>query len=205
MNHIFLNHAKRIHAIAQAGLHYTESDYDRDRYAELLDLSRQMLAELTDIKVEKIADFFAGEDGYPTPKVDIRAVVIRDDQILMVKEKIDGCWSLPGGWADVGYTPAAVAEKETLEEAGLEVKASRLLAILDKSEHKHPPDFFYTYKIFILCEIIGGEVTAGMETTDAGFFALTELPILSENRITLAQIEMMFDLYRNSDKPAIFD
>jgi ADP-ribose pyrophosphatase YjhB (NUDIX family) len=135
-------------------------------------------------------------NGYRTPKVDVRAVIFNDrDEILMVKERVDSRWSLPGGWCDVGYTPTETVEKEVLEEAGLRVKATRLLAIFDKKCHDHPEDLFYAYKIFVECEPENYKVTTGMETLDVGFFAQDHLPELSTPRNTAGQIHKMFDFH----------
>ena len=116
---------KQIQAIAYAGLEYCENDFDRERYEELRKLSQLLLAEITDTPLEKIQNLFANEVGYQTPKVDVRAVVFKENKILMVKEKIDGRWSIPGGWADIGYSPSEIAIKEAREEAGAEVARRR--------------------------------------------------------------------------------
>jgi len=138
-----LSIAKRLQSIAQAGIFYSEDmPFDRERYEEISELSVQMLTNLTDEPIEKIGNLFTQErNGYQTPKVDIRAVIFNESgEILMVKEKVDGCWSLPGGWADVGYTPSEVAVKEVREETGLEVKTVKILAVIDKRNHLHPPE-----------------------------------------------------------------
>jgi ADP-ribose pyrophosphatase YjhB (NUDIX family) len=133
-------------------------------------------------------------NGYRTPKVDVRCVVFNEgDEILMVKERVDGRWSLPGGWCDVGYTPVEVAEKEAYEEAGIRVKADRVLAIFDKKCHDHPEDLFYAYKIFIECQAEDFAISTGMETLDVGFFPQDGLPELSTPRNTEYQISRMFD------------
>ena len=194
----WLDIAKRIQAIAQAGLTYAESGYDQERYAELQTISLQILQKLTEEPIGKLRELFTNEVGYQTPKVDVRSVVFEEGKILMVREKIDGCWSLPGGWADVGYTPKEVAVKETWEETGLIVEAERLLAVLDKKQHPHPPSPFYTYKIFVLCRVTGGVLTQGLvETSEVGFFDEHHLPELSLDRITSSQIRLMFELVRN--------
>jgi ADP-ribose pyrophosphatase YjhB (NUDIX family) len=166
------------------------------------------LGQLTDEPIEKIGNLFTQErDGYQTPKVDIRAVVFNESgEILMVKEKVDGCWSLPGGWADVGYTPAEVAVKEVQEETGLDVKTVRVLGIFDKRNHPHPPEGWYVYKIFILCEKIGGQISKDTtETSDIQYFSLENLPPLSEPRNVFSQIKMMFDYRNNPEKAVYFD
>ena len=205
MKNSWLTTAQRIQAIAQAGLTYGESKYDLERYQELRALSDAMFSEYTNTPLEKITALFDKEIGYQTPKVDVRGVVFKDDKLLMVRETIDGCWSIPGGWADVGYSPGETATKEIQEEAGITVKPVRLLAVLDKKYHDHPPTPFYTYKIFLLCEHISGEPTVGMETSDVGFFGQDEIPPLSEERLTAAQVHMLFAFHQNPSQEAIFD
>ena len=202
-----LSIAKRLQSIAQAGIFYSEDiPFDRERYEEISELSVQMLSNLTDEPIEKIGNLFTQErNGYQTPKVDIRAVIFNESgEILMVKEKVDGCWSLPGGWADVGYTPSEVAVKEVREETGLEVKTIRILAVIDKRNHLHPPEGWYVYKIFILCEKIGGNIlTDTTETSDVQYYSLETLPPLSESRNVYSQIKMMFE-YRDDLNKAVY-
>ena len=186
--------AKRIQALAENGQHYSESDYDLDRYREMDKISRQMLGLFTQMDIKQIDAIIPENNGYRTPKVDVRAVIFnKEGEILMVKEMADNNWSLPGGWADVGFTPAEIAEKETFEEAGMKVKAQRILAVLDKKCWDHPEDLYYAYKIFIECESLDSTLKTGYETSEAGFFGLDKLPELSEPRNTREQIKLMFD------------
>lgn len=197
--------AKKIQAIAQTGLEYGKDVYDIERYEALRELSVDILASYTFESREKIRMSFAGDKGYCTPKVDIRGVVFRDGQILLVREKIDGKWSLPGGWADIGYSPSEVAVKEIREESGFLTKPVRLLAVLDKKFHGHPPEPYHIYKIFILCEIEGGAAAGGLETSQVAFFKEDELPELSVERNTEKQIRTMFEFLRNPEKAVILD
>jgi len=199
MKYPWLELSRELQSIAQAGLTFGENKYDIDRYEQLMHISQKIISDFTDIEYEKVEHIFKMEKGYLTPKVDVRGVVIRDDKILMVKETIDNRWSLPGGWADVGYTPKEIAVKEVHEESGMKVKAGRLLAVWDKKCHSHPPDINYVYKIFIHCEEVDGEISPGMETSDVGFFGLDELPELSTPRNTKEQIEIVFRKVINSD------
>ena len=188
--------AKRVQAIAENGLHYTENDYDQERYGDLEDISTQMISLVTNLSHETIKLATPEKNGYRTPKIDVRCVIFNtQDEVLMVKERVDSCWSLPGGWCDVGYTPTEVAEKEAFEEAGIKVKAGRVLAIFDKKCHAHPEDLFYTYKIFIECEPENLEISTGMETLDVGFFKQDQIPELSTPRNTTYQIDKMFDFH----------
>ena len=189
----WLEWARQIQSIAQAGLAFTENQYDIDRYNQLRDLSVEIMSEYTGVSTEKIRDLFANETGYQTPKVDIRAAVFKDDTILMVREKIDGKWSLPGGWADVNATVKESAVKECFEEAGAKVVPGRIISISyanRQNELKHP---FSVYKIFVECKLVEHQFSANTETLESGFFALDELPELSSNRNTFGQIKLCFE------------
>ncbi len=188
--------AKQVQAQAENGLHFSENDFDLDRYQILEEISLRMLTLITGLPAETIEVATPERNGYRTPKVDVRAVIFNDrDEILMVKERVDSRWSLPGGWCDVGYTPTETAEKEAEEEAGIKVKVNRLLAVFDKKCHDHPEDLFYAYKIFLECEAENYEISTGMETLDVGFFKQDELPKLSTPRNTAGQIHKMFDFH----------
>lgn len=197
MSPFWLETAKKLQALAQTGLFYSSNPYDRERYEQIDELCKALMNHYSEADAERIKTYFTGDDGYITPKTDIRAVVTNDDKILMVQEKADEKWSLPGGWADIGYTPYEVAVKECFEETGLVVAPVRLLAVMDKKCHPHPVSPFYSYKIFIQCAIVSGNLTAGMETLDAKFFSIDELPELSSDRITKNQIEIVLERYNN--------
>jgi ADP-ribose pyrophosphatase YjhB (NUDIX family) len=202
----FFERLKRIQALAEIGLEYNHSAYDKERYKEIQEICFEMLSALTDTPVLKIQPVMLEENGYKTPKVDVRAVVFNaEGKILLVQEKVDNCWSLPGGWADVGYTPSQIAEKECFEEAGLIVKKSRLLAVMDKTAQKMPPEFEYVYKLFIRCEPMGNELNPGEETLDAQWFAEDKLPVLSTPRNIESQIHLMFQYYRNATREVFLD
>lgn len=206
MQHWFFEKLKRIQALAKAGLNFSENVYDLERFEELHQLSLEMMAHLSDEKPEKLQLFYEGTTNYPTPKVDVRAVVFKEDKLLMVREKTDGLWSLPGGWADIGFSPSEVAVKEVQEESGLEVQSIRLLAVLDRSRHAHPPSVFYIYKLFILCKLTGkGELRPGSEIEDVAYFSPLALPTLSKGRITQEQIQLMVQLSQQENAAVLMD
>ncbi|MCM3773863.1 NUDIX hydrolase [Priestia aryabhattai] len=205
MEHKWLDWAKQLQSIAQAGLAYSKDIYDVERFELIRDISVEMLSQQTGMEMTVIKDLFASETGYATPKVDIRAVIFKDNKILMVKENSDGSWSLPGGWADIGLTPSEVAVKEVKEESGFDVKAVKLLAVTDMKCHPHPPSPFHIYKMFIQCEIIGGQPMKGVETSAVEFFAENKLPPLSIARNTQTQIEMIFKHLYNPKEPVYLD
>ncbi|MFE7082901.1 NUDIX hydrolase [Priestia megaterium] len=197
--------AKQLQSIAQTGLTYSKDIYDLERFELIRNISVEMMAQQTGMDKTVIKDLFANETGYATPKVDVRAAVFKNNQILMVKEKSDGKWSLPGGWADIGLTPSEVAVKEVEEESGFHVKAIKMLGVLDMKCHPHPPSPYHIYKMFIQCELVGGKPTKGIETSEVNFFAEDELPPLSISRNTKEQIEMAFKYLYAPQKSTYFD
>ncbi|MCI0764284.1 NUDIX hydrolase [Bacillus sp. TL12] len=201
----WIDWVKQIQAIAQAGLTYSKDVYDIERFGQLRDLSVTMMSHYTKTDWEVVEKLFANETGYQTPKVDIRAVVYKDDKLLFVKETSDGKWALPGGWADVGYTPTEVAAKEVWEETGYKVDHFRLLAVFDKEKYFPSPAATHVYKIFIGCEIVGGEKQTGIETEEVNFFGENEIPELSTARNTEWQIKEMFACMKDRNKNAILD
>jgi ADP-ribose pyrophosphatase YjhB (NUDIX family) len=205
MNFQWLELAKKLQSIAQAGLTYSSNKYDIERFQQIKSLSLEIISHFSQTKMDRLTDLFSNEQGYPTPKVDVRGVVFKENAILMVREEVDGRWSLPGGWAEIGLSPGEIVIKEIKEESGYESRPKRILAVLDKNKHLHPPSPFHTYKIFIECEIIGGQPRAGMETTAVDFFDQTNLPELSVDRNTIEQIEMIFSFLEDPFRPALFD
>jgi len=197
--------ARRIQAIAQIGLAYATSPYDVERYTELSAIAASMMAGPEPDRIALATRLFASGTGYATPKVDVRAAVFQNNRILLVRESEDGCWSLPGGWAEVGQSAAESVEREVLEESGYIVKAVKLLACWDRDKHPHPPIPFHAYKLVFHCAPVGGAPHANSETTAAGFFPEDQLPPLSLTRILPEQIRFIFESLRNPDAPAAFD
>lgn len=201
----WLEWAKQLQSIAQAGLTYSKDKYDIERFEMIRDISLEMLSKQTEVDQTIIKELFANESGYATPKVDVRAVVFKDNEILMVKEETDEAWALPGGWGDIGLSPSEVAVKEVQEESGFEVQATKLIGIIDKNFHPHPHSAYHVYKIFIQCDITGGEPKTGMETSAVDFFTENELPPLSIARNTEWQIQMAFKHLHHPQLPVYFD
>jgi ADP-ribose pyrophosphatase YjhB (NUDIX family) len=192
----FLNEIKRLKALADTGLVYAKSDYDRERYETIQEISLTLLAGLTEKPFETIKGFYGDTTDYPTPKVDIRALVLNEkSEILLVREQTDGLWAMPGGWADIGVTPAEVAAKEVFEETGLVVEVEHLLAVFDKRNHPHPPEPYYVYKMVFGCKYTDGTsrgsregvLAKGFDILDTGFFPIYALPPLSEPRNVMSQ------------------
>jgi ADP-ribose pyrophosphatase YjhB (NUDIX family) len=188
--------ARRVQALAQNGLTYTEGVFDRERYHELQSIAAQMLSALGGGEPPRVEDDLKLESGYATPKVDVRGVVFRGEEILLVREKDDGRWTLPGGWADGGDSPSEAVVREIREESGYETRAVRLLGLYDRDRQGHPPLQWYVYKLFIECELTGGAPLHSIETDGVEFFRQNELPELSLERVLPGQIHRMFELRR---------
>ncbi len=202
----WLDWAIRLQALAQDGLAYAENPFDRERYLAVQRIAAEMLAHGSDWSTERIEALFSGQVGYATPKVDVRGIVLREGEILLVQEHMDGLWTVPGGWADPGDTPAEAVQREIREEAGYEARAVRLLAVYDRARQGHlPPHPFSIYKLFFLCEITGGEPHTSDETDAVSFFPLPNLPPLSLARVTPRQIARLTYLAAHADLPADFD
>lgn len=197
--------AMRVQSIAQAGLAYGKNEYDLERYEELRDIAAQMVAINTDIPVEIVKMHFCNEDGYQTPKVDTRAVIFQDGKILLVHEK-NGTWALPGGWCDVDQSIASNIEKETKEEAGLEVKADQVIAVQDWRKHNKCNLPYGVVKIFVQCNVIGGNFQENIETTERKYFTKEELPEnLAVEKVTKEQIRMCFEAYESDSWKTLLD
>ena len=201
----WLRFAQRIQAIAQTGLTYASDPYDRERYEELRGIAVQMASGALGLPAEAVRVALASAEGYPTPKVDVRAVVFRAGELLLVRERRSGRWTFPGGWADVGDTPSLAAERETLEESGYRVKATKVLALLDKSRHDHPVSLDYAYKVLIGCRLEGGLPITSHEIDAVGFFARDARPELDLDRTAPGQIELAWAHHADPSRPTDFD
>lgn len=201
----WLEWARNIQALAQNGMHYTSSPFDKERYEAMREIALEMLAEQSEEDLAHIRDLFRNETGYATPKVDVRGVMFKDDKILLVKEHRDGKWTLPGGWADVFDQPGVAVEREIREESGYEAKAVKLLALWDRSLHGHPPSSYRIYKVFFLCELTGGAAKNSIETDEVAWFGEDELPELSIPRTTPSELLRFFEHLRHPDWPTDFD
>jgi ADP-ribose pyrophosphatase YjhB (NUDIX family) len=198
----WLDWLRTLTTVAQAGLAYSKDPFDRERYEQLKRLCADIVAAHSGQAVSEAAALLEVEKGYPTPKVDVRGVVFKDGCVLMVRESSDGRWSLPGGWADLGLSPAQVAVKEVQEESGYEVRATKLLEVTGV----HPaPNLFSVYKLFLRCELLGGAPSTSLETTGVGFFSRDALPELSERRTRREHLERIFKHLDEPERPTGFD
>ena len=200
----WLKWAIEIQSIAQNGLTYTTGIYDRERYERLREISAEMLSYKTDIPVEKIKLLFCNEEGYQTPKIDTRAAIFKNGQILLVQEN-DGRWALPGGWIDVLETINSNTIKEVKEEAGLTVKTQFIIAIHNQHRRNDPNYPYSVLKTFVMCELLSGEFVENSETIDSQYFSLENLPYLAQEKNSKAQIALCFEDHQSTTWQTQFD
>ncbi len=203
-----LGWAKKLQGIAQTGLTYAKDQYDIERYERVRQIAAEIMAAHSGgTSSTEFLDLFRKDIGYPTPKVGVRAAVFSESRLLLVKERDDGTWSLPGGWADIGLSPSAAVVREVKEESGYDVIAKKLAAVYDQDQerHGHPPMPFHIYTLIFLCELVGGNAETSIETDAVSFFAEDSIPQLSLPRVTQQQITHLFAHHRHPEWPASFD
>lgn len=203
----WLKIARELHAMSQVGLEHAQNGYETERYTRLRELAAEIVSKQSTLSEEEVQESFAMQPGYITPKIDVRAAVIREGKILLVKEANDGRWSLPGGWADVGDLPSEAIIREVREESGFDVRVLSVVGVYDANRvnNKEWMPFFHAYKLLFLCKIKGGEARTSHETPDVAFFALDELPPLSIYRTNRGIIEDAFNQAENPSKRTVFE
>ena len=201
----WLKWAIEIQSLAQAGLTYTDNVYDIERYERLREIAAEIIEEKSNISLEKVKDLFCNENGDQTPKIDTRAAIFKDDKILLTHEN-NGTWAMPGGWCDVLESVKSNTKKEVKEETGLDVETIKIISIQDRNKHNKPIYAYGVCKIFVLCNIIGGEFIENIETTEIKYFSLDEIPNnLAEEKTNNEQIEMCFKAYKDEKWQTQFD
>jgi ADP-ribose pyrophosphatase YjhB (NUDIX family) len=199
-----LDLARRLLALSQTGLHFSAEEYDRERYREIGDIAAKLL-ELQGASAAAVTSAWFVDTGYSTPKVEVRGAIFRDGRVLMVRERADGKWTVPGGWADVNDSPSSAVLKEIEQESGFTARILKLAAVYDRNKH-NTPSLFHSWKVFFVCEITGGEARTSYETTAVDFFPLDGLPTeLSTGRATAEQIRRMYQHHLNLQLPTEFD
>ncbi len=197
--------AREIQGLAQTGMHYAKDDFQRQRYQRLLEIAAEMVSESSNLEYPQVLQTFSTTIGYATPRVDVRAAVFKDKRLLMVRERMDGGWTMPGGWADIGDLPSQAAEREVLEESGILAKAVRIVGVYDANRTGRL-ELFHAFKIVFLCELTGGNAMPSLETSEVAFFSRNELPsILSGERTPLRHIHDAFACLDDPGLPTVFD
>jgi ADP-ribose pyrophosphatase YjhB (NUDIX family) len=200
----WLTWAREIFSLSQSGLTYSGNQYDIERYKRLQEITAEIIENQSEISKESALDSFSMQAGYITPKVDVRGAVIRDGKILLIQERADGNWAMPGGWADLGNSPASVAEREVWEESGFRVKAEKVVAVIDANRIE-PMEFYHAYKIIFLCRLLEGEPRTSHETLAVDFFDADHLPPLSFYRTNEDMVREVFAHIKDPQRPAMFD
>lgn len=201
----WLEWAREIQALSQTGMHYAENEYQRERYQRLTEIAAEIITSYSDLDYNMLTHIFQGQIGYATPRVDVRGAVFRQGQILLVRERVDNGWTMPGGWADVGDLPSHAVEREVLEEAGFRVKASRVIGVYD-ANRTGPLEIFHAFKIVFLCDLVGGQARPSNETSEVGFFGQGQIPeILSGERTKPRHILDAFEAQQDPNRLAVFD
>ena len=201
----WLEWAREIQALAQTGVHYAENDYQRQRYQRLLEIAAEIISAHSTLPLDALQESFNAQIGYATPRVDVRGAVFRDGKLLMVRERADGGWTLPGGWADVGDVPSEAVEREVWEEAGFQVEARRIIGVYD-ANRVGPLEVFHAYKIVFLCDLLLGEARPSQEILDVNFFSQEEVPqTLSGERTLPRHIRDVFLAVQNDHWITVFD
>ncbi len=201
----WLEWAREIQALAQTGNNYAKDDFQRQRYQRLHEIAAEMISEYAGLDFAALSSIFKAQIGYATPRIDVRGAVFQDGKLLMVRERIDGGWTLPGGWADVGDVPSEASEREVWEEAGFKVKARRVVGIYDCNRFG-PVELFHAFKLVFLCDLLSGQPTPSNETTEVAFFAQQDIPgELSGERTPPRILRDVFAAYNDSTLPTVFD
>lgn len=200
----FLKWAREIFSLSQAGLTYCKNEFDLQRYRRLQEIAAEMISSQSEITKEAVLGNFSMEIGYVTPKIDVRGAVVRDGKILLVQERIDNKWSMPGGWADLGEAPSEMVIREVWEESGFEVRVDKLIAVYD-ANRINPLEFYHAYKLVFLCTIVGGEARTSIETLRVDFFAPDELPPLSEFRTNKTMLDEVIAHTKGPNRLTFFD
>ena len=196
--------AQEIFSLSQSGLTYSGNEYDIERYKRLQEITAEMIASQSEVSKTSVLESFSMQAGYITPKVDVRGAVVRDGKILLIQERADGNWAMPGGWADLGNSPASVAEREVWEESGFRVRAEKVVAVID-ANRLEPMEFYHAYKLIFLCTLLEGEARTSHETLAVDFFDPNHLPPLSVYRTNEAMLEEVFAHVADPDRPTAFD
>lgn len=200
----WLDLAREIQALGQTGLTYSKNEYDIQRYNRLLEIAAQIVARYAGLEEELVLQNFSTQLGYATPKIDVRGAIVKGNKILLVQEKSDNGWCMPGGWGDVGELPSAMVEREVWEESGFKVEAQKVIAVYDANRIA-PLELYHAYKIIFLCVIVDGEPRPSNETLAVDFFDIDNLPMLSSSRTNERMLCEAFAHAQDPNRAASFD
>ncbi len=201
----WLRWAREIQAISQIGLLFSKNHHEEKNFSRLQEIAAEMLEKHSNQELDQIRKMFQDQKGYATVKVDVRGAIVQDNKILLVQERSDGLWCLPGGWADVGETPSEMVAREIWEESGFQAEPQRLTGVYDANRGPEPLSFFHAYKLVFLCSIVSGYARPSPETSAVDFFAFDQVPALSVPRTTQRHLDDIQTYLQNPELPAVFD
>ena len=190
----FVKYLQRMIALTDTGLTFTKDPFDRERYEDLRGLLSEMLNQASDLDSEEVAEVLKPTSAYATPLMDVRAWIVEDEKICLVRGQGENDWALPGGFGEVGYSPTENILKEIEEETGFEAKVERLLAVFDTNRFQLQSKQYA--KFVFECKLLDGQFQKNQEIAALQFFAIDQLPALSEKRITKEQIEILWQVYQ---------
>ncbi|MDS2945041.1 NUDIX hydrolase [Streptococcus pneumoniae] len=190
----FVKYLQRMIALTDTGLTFTKDPFDRERYEDLRSLLSEMLNQVSDLDEDEVAEVLKPTSAYATPLMDVRAWIVEDEKICLVRGQGENDWALPGGFGEVGYSPTENILKEIEEETGFKAKVGRLLAVFDTNRFQLQSKQYA--KFVFECKLLDGQFQENQEIADLQFFAIDQLPNLSEKRITKEQIEILWQVYQ---------
>lgn len=201
----WLKWARELQALSQIGLTFSKNEHEVKNFQRLAEIAAEMVQARTGYDSAELLERFAAQPGYATAKIDVRGAVVREGKILLVQERTDQRWCMPGGWADVGEVPSAMVAREVLEESGFTVRPTKVAGVFDANREGRPMEFFHAYKIVFLCDILSGKPRTSIETQGVDFFDFDQLPELSPNRTSTRHLEEVRAHLKDPSRPAAFD
>ena len=130
------------------------------------------------------------------PQVGVGAVVFREGAVLLVQRRNPPCadeWAIPGGKVRLGETLQQAAEREILEETGIQIKAGDPVYAFDLIENDDSGAVRWHYAIIDLqADYIGGEIHAGDDAIAAAWVKPEELTTIAVNSTTRRLLKTKF-------------
>ena len=120
---------------------------------------------------------------YPAnPLIGVGAVIVQENRVLLIRRgqpPLLGEWSLPGGVLECGESLREAAIREAREETGLVVEVGEMLGVYERVIRSEDARVRYHYVLIdYLCRPVAGELKAGSDAAEAGWFSREELPAL---------------------------
>jgi len=127
---------------------------------------------------------------HPVPAV--AAIILRDDEILLVKRGADpavGKWSIPGGSVEIGETLRDALKREVLEETDLEIEPGRLAGVSDLVVEREGCIQWHYVLINFFATIVSGKPAAGSDSSDIRWVKLSDIKDYQVTRSLLERLQ----------------